>query len=81
MPGAHREQAKQIFYELFWLPIGADKMPFALAVTAVDHYNTGSVSRLLAQCEQTCGASTTPALLTIRQKATVRPTAQLGSIE
>lgn len=46
-----REQAKQIFYELFWLPIGADKMPFALAVTAVDHYyNTGSVSRLLAQC-------------------------------
>lgn len=46
-----REQAKQIFYELFWLPIGADKMPFALAVTAVDHYyNTGRVSHLLAQC-------------------------------
>lgn len=46
-----REQAKQIFYELYWLPVGADKMPFALALTVVDHYyNTGSVSRLLAQC-------------------------------
>jgi len=48
-----RDQAKQIFYELFWLPVGADKMPMALAITVVDHYyNTGSVSRLLAQCGQ-----------------------------
>jgi len=48
-----REQAKQIFYELFWLPVGADKMPFALALTVVDHYyNTGKVSHLLAQCGQ-----------------------------
>jgi len=46
-----REQAKQIFYEMFWLPVGADKMPISLAITVVDHYyNTGSVSRLLAQC-------------------------------
>lgn len=48
-----KEQAKQIFYELFWLPVGADKMPFALALTVVDHYyNTGKVSHLLAQCGQ-----------------------------
>lgn len=48
-----KDQAKQIFYELFWLPVGADKMPMALAITVVDHYyNTGSVSRLLAQCGQ-----------------------------
>ena len=48
-----REQAKQIFYELFWLPVGADKMPMALAITVVDHYfNTGKVSHLLAQCGQ-----------------------------
>jgi len=48
-----REQAKQIFYELFWLPVGADKMPFNLALTVVDHYyNTGKVSHLLAQCGQ-----------------------------
>jgi hypothetical protein len=48
-----KDQAKQIFYELFWLPLGADKMPFNLAITVVDHYyNTGSVSRLLAQCGQ-----------------------------
>ena len=46
-----RAQAKAIYYELFWLPIGADKMPVALALTAVDHYiNTGKVSHLLAQC-------------------------------
>jgi hypothetical protein len=48
-----REQAKAIYYELFWLPIGADKMPAALALTAVDHYiNTGKVRHLLAQCGQ-----------------------------
>lgn len=48
-----KEQAKQIFYELFWLPVGADKMPMALAITVVDHYyNTGKVSHLLAQCGQ-----------------------------
>lgn len=48
-----REQAKQIFYELFWLPVGADKMPYALSLTVVDHYyNTGKVSHLLAQCGQ-----------------------------
>ncbi len=48
-----RDQAKQIFYELFWLPVGADKMPFNLALTVVDHYyNTGKVSHLLAQCGQ-----------------------------
>lgn len=48
-----KEQAKQIFYELFWLPVGADKMPFALALTVVDHYyNTGKVSHLLARCGQ-----------------------------
>ena len=48
-----REEAKQIFYELFWLPVGADKMPFNLALTVVDHYyNTGKVSHLLAQCGQ-----------------------------
>lgn len=49
--GLTRDQAKTIFYEMFWLPVGADKMPFALALTVVDHYyNTGKVSHLLAQC-------------------------------
>jgi len=48
-----REQAKQVFYELFWLPSGAASMPFALGLTVVDHYyNTGKVSHLLAQCGQ-----------------------------
>ena len=48
-----REQAKAVFHEMFWLPIGADRLPFALALTAVDHYyNTGKVSHLLAQCGQ-----------------------------
>jgi len=46
-----REQAKQVYYDLFWLPSGASQMPAKLALTVVDHYiNTGSVSRLLAQC-------------------------------
>lgn len=46
-----REQAKQIFRDLFWTPSGADKMAWNLALTVVDHYyNTGSVSHLLAQC-------------------------------
>lgn len=46
-----REQAKQVFYDLFWVQSGADKMPFNLALTVVDHYyNTGTVSHLLAQC-------------------------------
>lgn len=46
-----REQAKQIYYELFWLPIGADQLPPQLALTAVDHYiNTGAVRHLLNQC-------------------------------
>lgn len=48
-----REQAKAVFYELFWVGSGADRMPWALALTAVDHYyNTGKISHLLAQCGQ-----------------------------
>lgn len=48
-----REQAKEVFRDLFWLPSGADKMPFALGLTVVDHYyNTGAVKHLLAQCGQ-----------------------------
>lgn len=46
-----KEQAKAVFYEFFWLPSGADKMHWNLALTAVDHYyNTGAVKHLLAQC-------------------------------
>lgn len=51
-----REQAKAVFYEMFWQPIGADRLPFALALSAVDHYyNTGKVSHLLAQCGRDVG--------------------------
>ncbi len=46
-----REQAKLVFRDLFWVQSGADKMPWQLALTVVDHYyNTGTVSHLLAQC-------------------------------
>lgn len=46
-----REQAKQVFKDLFWVQSGADRMPWALGLTVVDHYyNTGKVSHLLAQC-------------------------------
>lgn len=46
-----REQAKLIFRDLFWIPVGAEKMPYPLALTVVDHYYvTGKVSHLLAQC-------------------------------
>ena len=48
-----RSQAQQIFYEMYWLPVGADKMTWSLGLTVVDHYyNTGKVSHLLAQCGQ-----------------------------
>ena len=48
-----REQAKQIYHELFWMPAGGDTLPAQLALTVVDHYiNTGKVSHLLAQCGQ-----------------------------
>lgn len=46
-----RAQAKAIYYELFWVPTGANTMPARLALTVVDHYiNTGAVKHLLAQC-------------------------------
>lgn len=46
-----RAQAKAIYYELFWVASGADRMPAQLALTVTDHYiNTGKVSHLLAQC-------------------------------
>lgn len=46
-----REQAKAIYYELFWLPTGADRMPAAMALTVVDHYvNTGEYKDGLTQC-------------------------------
>ena len=48
-----KAQAQAIFYELYWLEIGADQLPPRLALTAVDHYyNTGAVRHLLAQCGQ-----------------------------
>jgi len=46
-----KDQAKALYYELFWVPAGADRLPAQLALTVVDHYiNTGKVSHLLAQC-------------------------------
>lgn len=46
-----RVQAKAIYYELFWVASGANRMPAQLALTVTDHYiNTGKVSHLLAQC-------------------------------
>lgn len=46
-----REEAKLVFRDLFWIPSGADKMQFPLALTVVDHYyNTGAVKHLLSQC-------------------------------
>lgn len=46
-----RDQAKQLYYELFWVPAGGDTLPAQLALAVVDHYiNTGKVSHLLAQC-------------------------------
>lgn len=46
-----KEQAKQLYYELFWMPAGGNELPARLALTAVDHYiNTGAVKHLLAQC-------------------------------
>lgn len=48
-----REQAKQLYYELFWVPSGSNALPAQLALTVTDHYiNTGRVSHLLAQCGQ-----------------------------
>jgi hypothetical protein len=46
-----KAQAKAIYYELFWVASGADRMPAQLALTVTDHYiNTGKVSHLSAQC-------------------------------
>lgn len=46
-----KEQAKQLYYELFWVPAGGNELPARLALTVVDHYiNTGAVKHLLAQC-------------------------------
>lgn len=46
-----REQAKQIYYELFFVPSGAINMDPQMALTVVDHYiNTGTVKHLLDQC-------------------------------
>jgi lysozyme family protein len=46
-----REQAKAVYYELFWQPVGADRLPAAMALTVVDHYvNTGEYRDGLKQC-------------------------------
>lgn len=64
-----REQAKAVFYELFWVPVGADKMPFNLALTVVDHYYvTGKVSHLLAQCGQNVACFNQARIVDFRSK-------------
>lgn len=48
-----REQAKQIYYERYWLASGADRLPLALALTHVDHAinaGVGAARNILAHC-------------------------------
>jgi hypothetical protein len=51
--GLTRAQAKQLYYERYWLASGADRLPLALALTHVDHAinaGVGAARRILAQC-------------------------------
>lgn len=46
-----RDEAEQVYYMLYWVPTGADKMPLKLALTVVDHYiNTGEYKDGLSEC-------------------------------